>query len=87
MLLFFQLVKEKGTDVLRLCGAHLENINFSERQCVAHVPFQSRQGRAVRRTLKTLALLLEHTATGDMVTVSPGYRIEILRHGDKIWPP
>lgn len=79
MLLYFQLVKEKGTDVLRLCRAHLENINFSEHQCVAHVPHQSRQWRAVRRTLKTLVLLLGHTTTEEVVTVSPGYRIEIYK--------
>lgn len=30
MLLFFHLVKEKDTDLLRLCGEHLEDINFSE---------------------------------------------------------
>lgn len=84
MLLFFQLVKEKGADVLRLCGVHLENINFSKHQCAAHVPFQRRQQRAVRGTPKTLALRLEHTATEEAVTVSPGCRIEILRPGDKI---
>ena len=33
----------------------------------------------MRRTLKTLVLLLGHTTTEEVVTVSPGYRIEIYK--------
>lgn len=51
MLLFFQLVRER--DVLRLCGAHLESINFSKHQCAVQVLFLCERQQAARGLLRT----------------------------------
>lgn len=48
MLLFFQRVRERQTDMLRLRGTHLESINFSKHQCAVPALFLSEWQQAVR---------------------------------------